>query len=1290
MINFSINYPLHFEIVNPSVHDTGQMAVSFKSGDYTFKAYTLRSGSDFNSVGADLGFLYRSNVPISGIVSSINSPSQYGLMPREMFKPFEYVYTYGTITLNTLSTDFVGRSEKDVRDYKRYAMAPGLSRPISPRMFSLNGNLLLVGQRDVFDNTSGLNKRIVGVYTRSAFTDYFSLSQSFEDVPASFSFDESYQDFDASPCHFSHNGQSFIVYMYKQDAYHYARLMKFDSSSNQWHEVSRISLGLKSNIAFDDIRIRAASDNTVILIVLMCSWTSDEDTGLKDGDIKVYVSYNSGVSFESNSQNLAGLRDANNQVSPLYEQNKSMLGLFCVSLNSQSYENVLPFSVRFDLYFDKNIGSFVILKAGTHDISSFPSVYELRNRSYLIGVRNIEGTYFTWEKILQLPLDYNISIPDYISHISPYDGLYEDTIEDKSVFYSWPYDSDDDYYPYSVRFAPHARSLVINDICVIPGDSINDIVLTVQNLRTFRAGLVDGEHPMITQFENVAVPEEATLGIVNELGSDVIVTEFAFLNDDVIRSGYYDNKIYAYGGKFHPNISFFCGPMSLELSSIVPKGFRTFGAYNPDPWSTPIGCRWNDSLVVSASYGFTAAHRFLAILGSVSNLGEKYGYQSQWFPYIHHMYYGWKSEGTVSYSLSNLATTLTSNSQDGMAGSSYLRMGNSVVDEFIDFTNIYPIDRFKTVVGKIGRYFKIKLRFSVDVDFHTSSNSNSITISAFKDWTGDLHAIYLCRRVSGETTTYKIVRKSVTSTGTYYNSIDVDSSSRFFFSSGPNNNDIELLYGLGIDETGEDRFFAWVRLIQSSTDLAIDSTYAVWNRLSDTSVVAGLPSSGFAVAENAYVGVMEKVSVAPSSTPTMYVKAISISSYGEGYRPAYSDSFYREDITPEGCSLYTLEPYGTFANFIKSYSRNIALRDGSSLILDQVSENENIFRNKYSNFTIETSRTKNSVKNILNGVSDSIYDFTEHTATFISGTTEIVFKNVNRLNVDCLSLINIVGIDSFTLRSGSYNEETNAWNSYDEEEYRIPYARHEVLESDGKTILVDSSYEYATDQVAGHTLFVANSSTGAASKARIITQNFENVLVLNSDLTVPANSFVKILKRSASFSISENIGQGNKTHFSIVFKSPSLTGLEVINPPMRAVGEVVFGRWCDLSDYHIEVERERQIVKNSISSPTGLLFSPRVDTSGNTVDKISVNFTYLREDYGDYNYCKNIFSSIYNAEKNFPIIFDVQEQQVTEYVSFDSEISIRPQDYGKSLSLSLSSQSQKIVPIRNRSTPQDS
>lgn len=1288
MINFSINYPYSFSIVNSSSLDSGQTAVFFQSGDYTFKVYPIRYGTTFNNVGDDLGFLYKAGVPVSGILSAVNSPGEYGLMPRELFKPFEYVYTFGTVSQNTLGINFVGRSEKDVRDYKRFSMASGLTRPISPRMFSLNGNLLLIGQKNEYDESSGFNKRIACIYTRNETLDAFALTQEFDDIPVSFSFDDSYEDFDGSPDYFVHNGETFVVYIYKQDVYHYARLMKFNPVSENWDEVSQVNLGLKSSIVYDAMRIRASSDDSVIMMILMCRWLSDEDEGIKDGDIKIYVSYNSGVSFESNSQNLAGLTDSNSEFGALYEQNKIMLGLFCVSMNSDSYENIFPFSVRFDLYFDRNIGSFVILKAGTHDITTFPSSYELRNISHLIAIKNVEGNYFLWEKILQLPLDYNISIPDYLSHTAQYSGLYEDIVENKSAFYSSPYDPGTDEYPYSIRFAPHARSLIINDICVVPGDGVNDIILTVQNLRTFRAGLVDAAHPMITVFEEVDFPTTETYGVINELGSDVIATEFAFLNDDVIRSGSYDNRIYSYGGKFHPNISFFCGPMSLEVSSIVPKGFRTFGAYNPDPWATPIGCRWNDSLIVSASYGFSADHRFMAVLGSVSNLGEKYGYQSQWFPYISHMYHGWKSEGTVSYSLSNLATTLTSDDQSAMTGASYLRMDDSVVDEFVSLGDTYPIDRFKTTAGKIGRYFKIKFRFSIDVDFDTTQIINSVTISTFRDWAGDLHSVFLCRRVSGEETSYKIVRRSITSLGTYYNSADVDSS--FFSSPGPQGSEIEILYGRGIDENGEDSFFSWFRLIQAAGQIAIDAQYKVWNRLSDDSIIGGLPNSAFTAAEKIYVGIMEKIFIQPSSTPTMHIRGISVSSYGSGYRPAYSDSFYREAILQEGCSIDALEPYGTRANFIRSYSRQMSLSDGTALILDQVSQNENVFSNKHSNFTIESSRTKNSVKNVLNGVSDSIYDFTEHTATFISGTTEVVFKNLNRLNVDCLSLVNIIGIDGFLLRSGSYDETANAWISYDEEEYKIPYVRHEVVESDGKTILVDSVQEYSVDQVAGHTLFVVNKTTGAVSKSRIITQNFENVLVLNSDLTIPANSFVKILKRSGTFAVSENIGTGNKSHFSIVFKSPSLSGLEIINPPMRAIGEVVFGRWCDLSDYHVEITRDRQVVKGSTTSDTGLVFSPRVDSSGNTVDKISVNFTHLREDYGEYNYCKNIFSSIYKADKNFPVIFDIQEQQVTEYVALDSDISFSNEEYGKSMKISLSSQSQKIIPVRNRSTPQES
>jgi hypothetical protein len=1278
MINFSINYPYNFEVVNSSSYDSGELSTVFKSGSYIFNVVVKRYGSSLNSKDDTVSFICRSGTTVAGRLNVLRTPDQYGLMPREFFRPFEYVYTFsGFIPSNgnTTELEVIGRSEKDVRDYQPIVMGANHTVPMRARLHAWRGKLFMVGERDIESDQTSQNRRVVAVYRflegysgGDPNSNFFPVA-SFEDFAVSRSYSDGYQSYIGSPVFFEHDSSLFLAYCYFSDGAYYARMMRADSDSGtSWKETGRFYLGLKSDVGpFEALRLRVASDNTVILMTVMYRWVnsigaSPVEEDIREGDIKVYASYNSGKSFESEGEKLTGLSDVGNVFPGIYEQNRLMLGLFYTGIDSDSYQDINSFNINFDLYFDRNIGSFVILKAGDGDLKTFPSSYDLRNNCHLVGIRNANGSYFLWETILRIPLDYNISIPGQGETGNLFTSpLYEDRIENKSRFYSSVPDTDP-LFSYGDRVEPHARSLELLDVCVVPNTGVNDLILCVRNCRIFRGGV---------DFEGNSISER---------GAAAIVTEFSFLPDDVIRPGDYKNQIYSYGGKFHKEICFFSGPMSIETSSIAPTGFRTFQAgtssFNSLDWSDPTGCRWNDSLVVSSRRG--GVLRFLAFLGSVSNLGERYGYESQWNPFVAPSLYGWISTGNITTQLNNTASsgvTVTSTSAPAQSGVSFLSMADTVLpDDQISSQSLSlgNFSRFKTVVGNISKYFKFKMKFSLDISFEPSDEIiRSVLIYNFIDTGGDHHSLFIMKDPSGNV---RLFKRTVSAGQVFVVSSVVPD---LLSSSGPRKKEIEVMLGTGVDANGADSFFAWFRLSSS-----LHPDYNKWTRLSSStpfdpgvshSVLQALLDTG-----KMYVGIIYKSGVLSGTSPKIYLTGLSVSCYGIGYRPSYWDSFYRPVVQAEGCSLTGTDLNMNHANFVKSLSREVKLRDGTELFLDQTSENKSILGSFHSNFKVEALRTKNSVSNVLNGVSDSIYDFTTSPST----SREIVFKNLDGLNVDCLTLVNITGIHSFTLRGGDFNELTNEWISYEEESYVVPYVRHNVLDISGSAILIDTDEKYEKDQLAGNTLFVVNRTNGDTSRPRIVLSNYENVVVLNSPISIGADDAVKIVKRSASFDIPDVIGSANKKYFSVLFRSVS-------SAPVRSVGEVVFGRWCDLSDYHVEIDREREIPNQNISSDYGMTFNPRTDSTGVTSDKISVNFTYLSDDFGDFENCKNIFKSIHSSNKNFPIILDLDGKQTTEYVAFNSELSFAPEGYGKTLKISLSSQGQRMIPGRNKSNPGD-
>jgi hypothetical protein len=506
----------------------------------------------------------------------------------------------------------------------------------------------------------------------------------------------------------------------------------------------------------------------------------------------------------------------------------------------------------------------------------------------------------------------------------------------------------------------------------------------------------------------------------------------------------------------------------------------------------------------------------------------------------------------------------------------------------------------------------------------------------------------------------------------------------------------EVMFGKGLDRQDSASFFMWARkkggqwvLSQISTGInnliahpdvdPVEWSAEDWEEVPLEEAQGPDEMRPTKLRNGLWVGVLsasEISSLSEGLEMEMRVRQVAVSSYGHRYRPTYSNSFRRLKIDGEGPSAinpqYFFEP-------IQSYSPYIELPDGSELLIDPVAVNGSgpLFRT--SSYELVSSRARNSSANVINNISDSIYDFTilyESSPDF-----EIIFRSKDGLPVDCLSLVNMVGFFAFDVSSGDYNEQDGEWTENETERYFVPYTRHKVEEVDGRTVLLqeDEDYDYQRDQLVGHSLVVYNFDNGSIKDHRIIISNFDRVLVLDRPVEISDREGVRILKRNGSFDIPENIGATGKNYFSISFLSTS-------DASLRAIGEVVFGKWVDLSDFHLTVSRERVKGFDSTSSSMGLLFPSSVEVNAGVKDSINVSFPQLVKDTGDADYCLNLFSDIYSLEKNFPILMDYDGKPSTEYVSFSGNISFSPSDYDYTLGLNLISQSPRSIPKPNTIT----
>lgn len=1289
MINFSVHYPYDFEVINAGDFEEGDFTVALESGDYVFNVRPLRRGLELIRAGSKVSFAFKTGENIGGQHYVSRRPLSDGLMPREFFKPFEFAFSYDKVVDSFTSyKKLLGQSEKDVIEYKKINIFNEARSPPNPRVFSWKGNLYLIG--------TAVGSSFAGTAPCVNLYRWNNSREGFEKIHVFYADAIGYAH--ESCDYVIHNDELFITFF--SDVNKITCYRAKDVLASSWEKVSTTEIPLNAEVWSSPVfryRIRAASDSLAVNIVAMFGWRRDyEDKSYHEADFVQLVSLDNCLSFSYGGDSSNFLINSSYLGETYQRQNKNVLGLFTVVRSAASHENIAPFNVNFDMYYDKNIGAFVIMKAGEGDEVNIDNMsiakqisHRLPNKCYLVGAKNLNGNYFMWESCLKLPLDYNISVPDLSNYGQTRSPVFEERIEDVNSLYH-----DEGSFEGGIVIPAHARAIVLQDLCIVPGDALNDLIISGRNLKNAYGGILDtegalGGTPFTDPYADTKVIfeleddeifiDEDGLYVVNERSSGVLATEFCFLPQDVVIPGVYEDKIYSYGGKFHNEYAFICGPMMFETSSIFPKGFRTYGTLNGSMWYNPMGCRWNGSLLASAAYRDASNYNFFSVLGPMSNVGEKYGYQHNYCPYVRMFYFGWKEYEIGDNAEITFSTPFPHREPElgyqrfkisDITESAYCYLEDTVVREsdlVLPELSDQTYNRYRTPLGRIpDDKFKIRLKFSLNVDT-TQEDVPSVCVCMAKI-DDKKYSIHLVKEGSGASATKRIAIKYQTGVSTSVaESVDIEDLA--IENAGDLDSYIEVMFGAGVDRQDNDSKFMWVRhgtgnWIQASSSPPVKSLieHPVLDPDEETN---GL-----------WVGILSASSISSlldGDDMHMRVRQVAVSSYGYRYRPSYSDSFRRPNIDGEGASIvspqYIFEP-------IKSYSPYITLPDGSELLLQPVSANESGPLFKTSAYEVRPALTRNSPLNVTNNISDSIYDFTSLYES--SPDFEIIFKSKDGLPVDCLTLINMVGFFAFDLASGGYDEINGTWTDKETETYVIPYTKHNVEDVEGKTILLeyDANYEYQRDQLVGHSLIVYDVETNYPRHHRLITSNFDRMIIVESPVEIDEGEAVRILKRNGSFDVPTNIGASSKNYFSISFISTD-------DAALRAIGEIVFGKWIDLSDFHLTVSREKVKGFDSTSSSMGLLFPNSTELNSGVKDSLKVSFTDLSRGNGDAEYCLNLFSDIYFLEKNFPILMDYEGKPSTEYVSLSGEVVYGPTEYNRSLDLTLISQTPKSIPKSN-------
>ncbi len=110
-------------------------------------------------------------------------------------------------------------------------------------------------------------------------------------------------------------------------------------------------------------------------------------------------------------------------------------------------------------------------------------------------------------------------------------------------------------------------------------------------------------------------------------------------------------------------------------------------------------------------------------------------------------------------------------------------------------------------------------------------------------------------------------------------------------------------------------------------------------------------------------------------------------------------------------------------------------------------------------FTYVKTPTKNTVKNILDPVAHSVFDFTYLTDQ--NGQLELILKNEDLEDFDVLSLANMVGLTDVEVLVGEYDEGTQSWVSYESSSYKVPYEVLNTSSISGNTIILEDAERWS-------------------------------------------------------------------------------------------------------------------------------------------------------------------------------------------------------------------------------------
>lgn len=622
----SICYPHEFSVVEDTTVREGTRQIVNSDG-VDFSVELLRAGEQLNAAGTSLRIVAEPS-PVGGLFNLRVKPNSSGALPRNFFKPFRFLYSFQT---TPTSSEWVGQSDKGVKEYKKFVtlgpQGPFEGKYALNKVFaSYKGQLLFLGETN--QQSGSTYERTVKLWRLDETTGNFVRMKVFDELlvdrfDSQQPVDANEQAAGASP---AEQLQSGSPHAFVFDGFLYVgyRVVNRNTESNfcvlwrtededlqEWELVDQVLVNDSFGVDYKNFRLRFATDGSTILFAWFATGELDlsippkapsfgaVDKTIFPKDFRTYVSFDGGFTFNTRQNKFKNIVETFPNKVESTVNSSNIHSLFVPIHAKGTNEEDLRVDVKFDLYFDKNIGSYVILKAGDPRANSVPhptftdtSLFggeERDNDFYLMGIKTVDGDLFNWELVLQLPIDYRIT------------GISG---------------NDTDAFDESVGSDPTAarsrHSYMINDVGIVEDEGVHTLFLSVVEPLE-----IDGSSNLYS-------------------GTGVTISEFTFLRDTVIPPGFY-RDLFAYGTKSHENILFFSSNINVEYSALVSVGNRMYDVPNavtsviPVGWDSIMATKWRNQIVASAHRKIpntpSNTHNFYAIISPWSNMGETIPYQ---------------------------------------------------------------------------------------------------------------------------------------------------------------------------------------------------------------------------------------------------------------------------------------------------------------------------------------------------------------------------------------------------------------------------------------------------------------------------------------------------------------------------------------------------------------------------------------------------------------------------------------------------------------------------------------